>query len=260
MMKSQGKDLAELVGQDDEDHDGLSCDSDIFQRADTEVLRLDALEPAHIATDLDSDDSDDEDNLDADAVENHTVWLPSHFDASTLDQIPALKRMVEKERELRRAHCDRRKGELNLSLRIFGVMVRDTKENGLATRARATIERQKRMQKHLVKSYQLHQQALAKLGATEDDRLRYPPLTWELLLQHRPTRPNGPRSLGSGRSQVRGAILPWLTMDVSSVDLGGDDTGEELVRALSTDGMKSSQRCWIMLMPIFRCSCKVLPS
>ena len=245
-MKVQSRELAELVGQDDEDDETLFA-ADATHRAEEEVLELFSQDadspvtpplPACEEGDADGcEESNDADDLDADAVENHPVWLPSQFDSPVLEQIPALKRMVERERQLRRAHCDRRKRELNLSLRVFGVMVRDTKKVGLTTRARATIERQKKTQKRLVKSYQLHQVALERLGTTADDRVQYPPLTWEQLLQHRPTRPDQPRTLGSGKSKARGPMLPWLTMDVSRFDLAGDEeTTENLIHALSTDG------------------------
>ena len=268
-MKRQGKDLAELIGQDEEDHYDAARDLNASQRVEDENLfgdynRSAVDDSARAEADPDGEDgdeADDTEDLDADAAENCPVWLPSHFEPAVLDQIPALKRMVDKERQLRRAHCDRRKSELNLSLRIFGVMVRDTKEMGLTTRARATIERQKGVQRRLVKSYQLHQLALAKLGPTDDDLSLYPPLTWELLLEHRPTRPNKPRALGSGKSRTRGPTLPWLTMDVSSIDLGDDDNaGEDLVRALSTDGALCEVRHWTELMPVLRCPCAILPS
>jgi len=257
MMKSHGRDLSELIGEDDEDHDTASA-AEAAQRADDEMLHMhsrDSEEPDSLGhaigddgEDVDGGEYDGADDLDTDAVENHAVWLPSHFDAAVLEQIPALKRMVERERQLRRVHCDRRKRDLNLSLRVFGVMIRDTKKLGLTTRARATIERQKQTQKRLVKSYQVHQQALERLGSTDEDRILYPDLTWEQLLRHRPTRPDQPREIGTGKSKVRGPGLPWLTMDVSHFDLANDEeTTKDLICALSTDGECGIWADWRML-------------
>lgn len=241
MMKSQSRELFELVGQDDEEQDreeeatGVWIGEEETVRstvADIQTTNTEAGDETETADDL-----EDSDDLDEDAVENRTVWLPSSFTSEVVNKIPALQKLVQRERQLRRAHCDRLKRELNLSLRVFGVMVRDTKRLGLTTRSRATIERQKRTQKRLVKSYQRHQAALEQLGMSTEDHDRYPSLTWEQLIQHRPTNSDKPREIGSGRSQKRGPLLPWLTMDVSSFEPGDEGSKAELIRELSTDGV-----------------------
>lgn len=235
LFKSHGRQLAELIAQDDED-------VDVSDSAEwgSEIDALDAAVPGALDQDTELDHEQDEewaDELDEHAVENTRLPLPSNFSAEDREDISALRNMVERERQIRRAHLDARKKDLSLSLRVFGVMLREAKRQGTTTRSKAAIERQKQNQMKAVKSYQQHQTALESLGMTKDDESRYPPLTWDQLLRHRPFR-NKARELGEGRASERGPLLPWLMMDLSCTETAEDSeqSKESLIRSLSTDG------------------------
>jgi len=242
LFKSHGRQFAELVGQDDEDLDVFDTTTAVeLEAEDMESATPDVYDDEGLSAENDAEDMYEEwdDELDEEAVENSILPLPSHFSAEDREDITGLKNMAERETQIRRAYLDMRKRDLNLSLRVFGVMLRDAKKQGTTTRAKATIERQKQSQMKAVKSYQQHQAALVSLGMSTDDESRYPPLTWQQLLQHRPFR-NKTRNLGEGRSDARGPLLPWLMMDLSdNAAAESEQAKESLIRSLSTDGKPS---------------------
>ena len=242
LLKSHGRQLAELVGEDDEDLGVCATGEEVELEAyDSEPTLPDSRddESKSIGNDVEAAHEEWDDELDEEAVENSSLLLPSQFSAEEREEITALKSMAEREKQIRRAYLDMRKRDLNLSLRVFGVMLRDAKKHGTTTRAKATIERQKQIQMKAVKSYQQHQAALVSLGMSADDESRYPPLTWQQLLRHRPFR-NKTRELGEGRYDVRGPLLPWLMMDLSDTVTAEDSeqAKESLIRSLSTDGKR----------------------
>ena len=248
LLKGQGRQLEELVGDDDEDLEDIinqtigrhSADGGYDEETSGPNNSPDCSEQEVIdesTAALLGDDADEQpDCIDDDAIENCEIPVPSHFSREDRQDISQLDAMAERERQLRRAVLDERKRELSLSLRLFGVLVRDSRKRGITTRGRATIERHKRTQVCGVRSYQQHRLALERLGMTDRDITDYPTLTWEQLVQHRADGVTKPQPLGSGKHDVRGPLLPWLMMDLSGVDGSADNDKEALIKSLSTDG------------------------
>ncbi|EJD32891.1 hypothetical protein AURDEDRAFT_178015, partial [Auricularia subglabra TFB-10046 SS5] len=132
--------------------------------------------------------------------EEEPLFLPSHFDNDSIrTEYGVPERLTKMEREIREAHAETALAELRVMISTFGGFANKAKEMLESardkTRASNKMKRMREEQRKLVTVYNVHYNALLKLGLSKADKT-YRPLTEKMLSSSSNTAK--PQELGAG--------------------------------------------------------------
>lgn len=163
-------------------------------------------------------DGEDDGQEEAPYAEDVPLMLPSSFSTEARREMGISPRLGELENQLRRAHAEAVLTSLRFSIRTFGCLADETRDQvdttSGKTRARSYLQKMKGKQRAYVKIYNSHLTALRALGLSADDTM-YRDLDTSMLRAHPPT--DKPQPLNVGRKSNDVAWFWRGELDVSMV-------------------------------------------